>query len=436
MIHIVFSSLLLLIIAIWVKKRIVSQEDTLLFWLGLGLKILSGWALAWMYMYYYHQPTADTFRFHNGLIDFKRVIAENSEYFFDIFIHTDTYKKYFEVIEVAEIPRVGFFVKLLYLFRFIIGSNYWMISAWLSTGGFLASCLLVSKINYLLPNFRFGAWISICFVPSCFFWSSGLLKETLMWGIICSQISIFMDSKYAIAPIKPFQWAVFILFWVVLFEIKFYYFATLSIAMVIGFLVPKDFASRKSNALRLLYFCLILIGIFILLDIFIPQLSYGLFLKTLLENHQITIEFSNESQFSGSYIHYYDLQPTWSSILLNSPLALFSALFRPFIWESNGTLQTILSIQNALVIIFFMAKALRLLKPNAIAPPIHDKSLVYGAVFYIVFTATLLAIASPNFGALERYKTGFYPLFVLLVLYKNPLFEKIVHAFSQSTKKI
>jgi hypothetical protein len=43
--------------------------------------------------------------------------------------------------------------------------------------------------------------------------------------------------------------------------------------------------------------------------------------------------------------------------------------------------------------------------------------LITAVVLYIVLLAALLALSSPNFGALSRYKVAFVPFFVYLLLW-------------------
>jgi hypothetical protein len=48
--------------------------------------------------------------------------------------------------------------------------------------------------------------------------------------------------------------------------------------------------------------------------------------------------------------------------------------------------------------------------------------------------AIFLALSTPNFGTLSRYKIGFFPFLVFLTLYKNPLLGKIMQ-FTQRSQR-
>lgn len=413
------------------ENRFLNQQLKPIFWLGLIFKIFSGFGIAWICQFYYNLPSADTFRFHKELVDFTRVVFEHPFQILDLFYKTEKYSSYFQFKEFVEAPRVGFFIKSLFLFNLIAQNNYWVLSTLLSISAFVGSFFLIFKINKIYPNQKPALLISLCFIPTCFFWSSGLLKESLTWAILCILISIFIDIKTEINKVTFLKWAIFTFLLYVLLGIKFYFFAALIVTMAVGLFLNYE----SSESIIKKYFILgtiILISAIGLL-IFKPQLPFNNFLISLVENHNATLKHPAMLNSYRSSIQFISLEPTFLSILKNAPLALFSALFRPFIWEAKGLFQTLVAVQNTIVLIFMLFKLWSLDKNR------HISKLVFWgsgtSLTFVIISGVFLAIASPNFGTLERYKSIFYPFFVFVILYKNPLLEMISQAFSQSIKK-
>ena len=96
---------------------------------------------------------------------------------------------------------------------------------------------------------------------------------------------------------------------------------------------------------------------------------------------------------------------------MNAPIALFSGLFRPFIFESANLLQYLVAIENLSVLVLLIIGTLKLRFRVLFHNP-----YVIAALIYIVSLAILLAYATPNFGTLSRYKAGYWPFFALLAL--------------------
>jgi hypothetical protein len=126
----------------------------------------------------------------------------------------------------------------------------------------------------------------------------------------------------------------------------------------------------------------------------------------MYENYQLGIQNSN----SGN-IEYFVFDGNLPGYLLNSPIALFSGLFRPTIFEVRNLFQLIVAIENMTVFFILLAGLWRSRFHFSVKTPI-----IVVALTYIVLLATMIAFTSPNFGTLSRYKEGYWPFFVLLVL--------------------
>jgi hypothetical protein len=123
-------------------------------------------------------------------------------------------------------------------------------------------------------------------------------------------------------------------------------------------------------------------------------------------------------------IHYGALEPTPISLLKNAPLALFSGFFRPFITEVHNPLQVFSALEN-LILLFFLGSAILGVKKIITT---RYRMLLFSIVAYSMVLCIFLALSTPNFGTLSRYRVGFLPFLVFLLTIENPLVVKLMRS--------
>jgi hypothetical protein len=101
---------------------------------------------------------------------------------------------------------------------------------------------------------------------------------------------------------------------------------------------------------------------------------------------------------------------------------LFSGLFRPFIAEARTALQLLIALEN-LVLMVLTAGALTQVKRLASS---KHRLLLLAILIYTILMCIFLALSTPNFGTLSRYRVGFLPYFVFLLTIENPLIYKLM----------
>jgi hypothetical protein len=135
---------------------------------------------------------------------------------------------------------------------------------------------------------------------------------------------------------------------------------------------------------------------------------------------------SNNREFNAmsepdDVINYTSLEPSIGSIVRNVPRALVSGMFRPFPWEAHTMFQWLIAIENVLLLVLFVSSLGNLLK---LAKSPH-RLLLCSVVLYVVALCVFLALSTPNFGTLSRYRISFLPLLFLLITIENPLVKKV-----------
>jgi uncharacterized membrane protein len=120
-------------------------------------------------------------------------------------------------------------------------------------------------------------------------------------------------------------------------------------------------------------------------------------------------------------VNYSNLTPTAASVLINSPQALIAGLFRPFLWEGHTLLAIMAGFEN-LVLLFMIGTAL-ISRPWLVSS--NQRLICFAVLIYVLILAIFLALSTPNFGTLSRYKVGFLPFLVFISLYQNSIIERL-----------
>jgi hypothetical protein len=148
-----------------------------------------------------------------------------------------------------------------------------------------------------------------------------------------------------------------------------------------------------------------------------PNLHPRVFLEVIVANYE---DFVDSSSPEG-VIFYESLEPTVTSVISNAPKALFSGLFRPLLWEAHTIVQMMDAIENAIILtITFFALA----RINQLPSSPH-RLLIGSILLYCLTLCVFLAMSTPNFGSLSRYRVGYMPFYVLLITLNNPLINRI-----------
>lgn len=138
-----------------------------------------------------------------------------------------------------------------------------------------------------------------------------------------------------------------------------------------------------------------------------PNFSFHRVLEVIVSNNNAFVQLSAPTDV----IHFYNLEATWLSLVINTPWALFSGLFRPFIWEAGNIMQMLASIENLALFILTLISIKSL--PSILKS--ENRLLILAILIYCMLLCIFLTLSSPNFGTLARYRVGFLPFFVLLI---------------------
>lgn len=383
-----------------------------------AFKILAGLFLGLIYFHYY--KGGDTFTFFRNAEALASIGISSPKDFFSV-IFLNRIPGGASVLEsLQDEPRVLLTAKLIAPLHIFSRGNYFVLSTYLSLFSFIGMWKLANRLVIYFPQTKLPAVIAFLFFPSVIFWSAGVMKESIIMGIIgfilAAFLKVYKEGKWPKWP-GIIALAVGML---ILTGIKYYYagllIPILTTTLLTRFISNKipAFQNRTSNYI---YTWAGIFGFLILIATNLhPNLQVSAFLKTLVENHDKIFASSHPD----SLIYYHRLKPELLSILVNTPKALLAGLFRPLLWDWGSIWQIFTAMENMMLVFFFAFSTYGIKKISVMKDT--DKVLLFAAVTYILILAVTMAFASPNFGSLMRYKIGFLPLLIYIILSANQIF--------------
>lgn len=404
---------LALIIGFSFYLRNKHRWNSWIFWPALTVKLLAGVCLGLLYRHYFE--VGDTFAYFRDGAKLATLAATDLSSYWQLLLldrGIDT-----SGIMLTE-PRALFFTKITSLMNMLTASNYWAIGFYYSFLSFLAAWSLVRVIRSNVPIAFFPAMVAFLFLPSVVLWTSGVLKESVAMGALFFLTAVFLKVWFKDC-VALWEWLLSALSLFVFWKLKYYYAgAFMAIAMsalLHKYLVAPRFRDSAASQAVALFAALILpLAVVTLLH---PNLSVDRALAVIVSNNAVYNQLSQP----GEYVRFNNLTATPLSVLIHSPWALFSGLFRPLPWEASSVVQIAQAVENALLLALSVAALARVRR--LLSSP--QWILVLALLLFVVGTCVFITLSAPNFGTLSRYRVGYLSFFALIILCTNPLTRRI-----------
>jgi len=414
---------LLIILAVYALEKRAGVTNRKLFWLAFIFHLVAGLSVGVVYTYYY--SANDTWQF---FADAEKLsaIAHN-----DFFSYLRTLFSFGENLNISTINqdlRSIFFIKIISVFCWLSMDSYWVCAGYFSLLAFVASWQLHNKITVIFQDSELASALAFLFFPSIVFWSSGLEKEALALSCIYFLSAVFL-SIMTNEKIGKLYWPLILITCWIVWSLKYYWVAVFFISSATSFatkLISTRFSWSKEHPMGTWIILLVVLGA--ITSFSHPNFYPADFLEMIISNHKAFTDISMDNNL----IHFYHLQATWTSVIINMPWAIVSGIFRPFIGEGHGLLGLIASVENLFILLLFVT-SLGNAKKTFQSP---WKLLVFALLSYCVVLCVFLALSTPNFGTLSRYRVGFLPFLVFVFAYRNPLLGYVKEKLSSGHQAI
>ena len=374
------------------------------------------------FIYQQHYQGGDTFSLFEDGKELYFLAKENFEAYLDVIFSTLLGKKslYSQMLDNQN-PRAVLMAIYNSVLVFIVGPNYWLAAMLTASMHFVIIILLIKQLEEQFYLSKLRLYAAFVFFPSVLFWSSGLLKETLLTAGLYLVIIIYLKLLNKKVHLAMLQNSIFLLILLILlgllFRLKYYYIAVFVPLIFAHYVASKlkpfligIFKNEKVLFVQFAILLFLFLGSVLLATLSHPNLQLDFVLEAIVQNNE---KMAAETTDATNLINYSDLNAAPISFLKNLPHAFFQGLIRPYIWEEGNIFKKWVAVENACIVLMMLFALYKVVMRKINNP--HFLEIATIVLFSIVMLA-LLSMATPNLGTLTRYKVGFLPFLLLLIL--------------------
>ena len=401
-------------IAFAVRPRFTNQYTKKYFIPALSAKFLGAIALGLIYQFYY--GGGDTFNYYHHELVISEAFGESFVTGLKVLFHAPVspeISQYVAQMQWYGSPTEYFVAQVAAIFGLFCFDTYLVIGLMFACLSFAGIWAMYNTFSRISPGAYKELAVSVFFIPSVFFWGSGLMKDSLCIGalgfIFYGFYHAFIEKKYIIKAL-------------ILAALGIYVLVSVKVYILLSFLPPALIWVFNENNRRIKSGLLrsILRPVFLALGLVAGYLGatnltagddkYDV--DKIGERTKINQEYLYSlTKDQGSAYNIGSFDGSLGSMASVAPQAVAVTLFRPFPWEARNPVM-VLSALEAIVFIYLTIKMLfgnGLLRGfgQIVAQPI----LTFCFLFSIIF-AIGVGTNSGNFGTLVRYKIPLMPFYL------------------------
>jgi hypothetical protein len=431
-VDIVVAPILLIFIYLHAKAKQVKNIETnpsyKYYIYGMFLKIFGGISVCLVYVLYY--GGGDTTNYFNDCRVMVNLLLKSPASLLKFLFQNDPDVWWELDYETGYIvyfsdPHAIFVVKLtwvlcLFAFKSFIGQTILLarISFWPIWRLYQ---VLIKEFPKLTRELAFALF----FIPSVFFWGSGLLKDTITFSAVClfasSYCTILIEKKSYLRNL-----IFIILAAVLLVKIKPYIFFAMLPGSILWFggiqLSKINNNLVKSMTTPLLITVSLILG-YVMLTL-MSNLLGDYSIDKVLEKAIVTQQDLKNERYQGNALDIGDFDASVKGVLYKFPAAINAALFRPYLWESNNLAMLMSGIENFLMLIFSIYLLVKLKVYNIFRLMFRHRILFF-TVYFSIFFAFSVGLTTSNFGSLVRYKIPAIPFFIISLIIISATYKEL-----------
>ena len=402
------------------KKYIQLIPEYKYFVSGILFKFFGVIAFSLLYLFYY--GGGDTVNYFKGTKAISSLIFNEPKFGFQALFDFGVGSRWYQIYTYASVlppfymwrDHNTFSVCRFSTIFYILGSGRFLITGLLtSIFSFIGVWKLYRMFNELYPgNSKALAYI-ILFLPSLLFWGGGIMKDSYIlcatsWAVY-NFYKIFIVKRKILLNLLIFSFNIY-----VILNLKSY----LLISLLPGMLIWMNnqlLKNIKSPVFKVLLFPIVIAVVSTFGFLSINSLSesmgvYGDVDSAIVQAQVIQSDLLRGDQYGSNSYFIGKLDGTLSNLLSLAPIAVLTALFRPFLWEIGSPTMVISAIENFALMIFVVLLLIRT-NPIKIIKLLTKNPFLLFCILFSLFFAFGVGIAGTNFGALVRYKIPMMPFF-------------------------
>lgn len=405
--------------AYWIRPYLTDSITRKYFIPALTVRIIGALAVGFIYQFYY--DGGDTFNFHtrgsriiweafwdDPIVGIK-LLFSSGDLSGDVFRYAARIPFYRDSSSFA-------IIRLATLFDLITFSSYSATAVLFSVVSFCGLWLLYIVFYSNYRELHAPMAVACFFVPSVFFWGSGLLKDTITLASICFSVycihQLFITKRFSFLLLGGLFFSL-----VALYTIKIY---------ILLILIPSSIIwvfLEHVKRIRGFMLKLVIAPPIVMLSIFLAGFSL---LKASEDNPKYSLPMLAQTAKVTAYdIRYWtgrdagsgyslgELDGSFGSLLRLAPQAINVTLFRPYPWEVKNPLMVISSVESSFLLVLTLGLLIR--SGKSFFFTVKDPLFIFSLVFSMVL-AFGVGVSTYNFGTLSRYKIPLLPFFALSLI--------------------
>ncbi len=419
------------VLAYVIRPRVTDSVTRVYFFPALAVKIIGALAVGFIYQFYY--SGGDTFNYHthgsrhiwNAFIDspikgIKLLTNDGADY-------GEVYRYASKIIFFSD-PQSYAIVKIAAILDLITFSSYSSTAMLFAIVSFVGMWMFFLTFYEQYPNLHRQFAIAAFFIPSVFFWGSGLLKDTITMaclGVATYQVyRIFIKRQFATTNVLLLLLSLY-----GIYSIKIYILLTFLPAAIIWVFLA-NLASIRSRVLKFILAPFMISGAI--------GLAYFAMMKAGEDNTKYSFKnVAMTAKITAYDIGFYtgrdagsgyslgELDGTFTSMINLAPQAITVSLFRPYLWEVSNPLMLLSALESFLLLLLCLGILIRV--NVRLLSAINNPNVLFALIFSVVF-AFAVGVSTFNFGTLVRYKIPLLPFFAIaltLIWYQSKSDRKL-----------
>jgi hypothetical protein len=410
------------------KRKIKAHPEYAYFTKGLMARIFGAIALGIIYFFYY--GGGDTTNYLQTSSAYSNLLFKDYEDFLIGWLG-DGENYYFQFDESTGYPvynprdHHSFFVVRLLIPIVTLGfQSYFATAILVATFTFGGMWKLYQTLLQEFPEIKKQLAIACLFIPSCLFWGSGIMKDSFT----LSAVGWFTFSFYFFFIKKEKKLSLAIYLFIssfIILAIKPYIFFALLPGVILW--LSNNIVKKINHG-----FIRLLIGpLIITLGAFTGYFSLNQMgdnlgqykVDKVLDKAVVTQQDMKADYYHGNSFDIGDFDASIAGVLSVAPMAIFSGIFRPGLWDVKNIVMLISSFENTYLLLLTLLLIFKL-KFFGFFGLISKNPMLLFCMLFSVFFAFSVGLTVANFGSLVRLRIPELPFFVAGIFMLRHLYEK------------
>ena len=329
---------------------------------------------------------------------------------------------YIGISSAVAVMKLSALLSILTFNKFLITS---LLLGFFAFAGHWKLFMVFNNINQK-RNQKLLAW-TVLYTPSIWFWGSGLIKESICMGalgIITSILyNLFIKKNRSLKNMILLAGMIYLV-WIIKSYILIILAIGLSTFIFFNFIARVKIFLVKAFIILVLFFITIAVA-------FISNFGEQLQIlaqesKAQVDSYQRNYEATQEeTQSSKGGLSGDEVEASISGIILRSPFAIFTCLFRPFLWESRKIFIFLSALESTFLLLITLYLVFKRNFFGFFAELFNDPYIFASFVISVLF-ALIIGFTTYNFGTMARYRIIFLPFyfFMLVRIYSSVMDKK------------